>query len=35
MFSNNLCHLLDEMGKGTNFKIDEKNEIVYGSMAVT
>lgn len=34
MFSNNLCHLLDEMGKGVDFKIDEKNEIVYGSLAV-
>lgn len=34
MYSNNLCHLLDEMGKAQNFSVDEKNEIIYGSLCV-
>jgi NAD(P) transhydrogenase len=34
LFANNLCHLLDEMGKAANFAVDEKNEIIYGSLCV-
>ncbi|KAK2964100.1 Pyridine nucleotide transhydrogenase [Blattamonas nauphoetae] len=34
LYSNNLCHLLDEMGKGENFSVNQSNEIIYGSLCV-
>ncbi|KAA6389100.1 MAG: hypothetical protein EZS28_015375 [Streblomastix strix] len=34
ILSINLCLLLDVMGKGFDFLIDKKNEIIYGSLAV-
>ncbi len=32
LYGNNLCHLLDDMGKGTNFKIDMDDEVVSRAM---
>jgi NAD(P) transhydrogenase subunit alpha len=32
LYGNNLCHLLDDMGKGENFKIDMNDDVVSRSM---
>ena len=32
LYGNNLCHLLDDMGKGTDFKIDMTDEVVSRAM---
>jgi len=32
LYGNNLCHLLDDMGKGTNFKIDMEDDVVSRAM---
>jgi len=32
LYGNNLCHLLDDMGKGTDFKIDMTDEVISRAM---
>lgn len=32
LYGNNLCHLLDDMGKGTNFNIDMEDDVVSRAM---
>ena len=34
LYSSNLAHLLDDMGKGTNFKIDLTDDVIRGSLIV-
>lgn len=34
LYGTNLCHLLDDMGKAANFKIDENDEVVRGCLIV-
>lgn len=34
LYGNNLCHLLDDMGKGQNFKIDMNDDIIGRAMVV-
>ncbi len=34
LYGNNLCHLLDDMGKGENFKIDMEDDVIKRAMVV-
>ena len=34
LYGNNLCHLLDDMGKGENFKIDMEDDVVSRAMVI-
>lgn len=33
-FGSNICHLLDDMGKGTDFRVDLEDEVVRGALVV-
>ncbi|HEY0136868.1 MAG TPA: Re/Si-specific NAD(P)(+) transhydrogenase subunit alpha [Nannocystis sp.] len=32
LYGSNLCHLLDDMGKAANYRVDEKDEVVRGAL---
>lgn len=34
LYGNNLCHLLDDMGKAENYRIDEEDDVVRGALVL-